>query len=135
MSNERLQQAVIDVRAETDAEHKLNINNIKCDDSYQYPMKKRYVSTIYDSVYYESDEHVDTISDSYKQVDPRNCPIAENHIVDRVHTLSVRVGLFEPAVVIEGSIGPVTNVLENLCVDLPLESQCKSVRVNRNILN
>ena len=64
LSNERLRQAVIDVIKETDAEHKRNINNITCDDSYQSPMKKKDVSTINDSIYYESDEHVDTISDS-----------------------------------------------------------------------
>ena len=114
-------------------------------------MKNKYVLTINDSVYYESDEHVDTISDSNKQVDPRNDPIAETHIVDRVCRSSVAAGLFEPAVVIGGSIGPVTNVLDNLSVDLPLDSlsplntnqskafvtgsQCKSVGVNRNVLN
>ena len=39
-SNERLRQAVIDVRSETDAEHERNINDITCDDSYKHPMKK-----------------------------------------------------------------------------------------------
>ena len=51
-SNERLQQAVIDVREETDAGHERNINNITCDDSYQSPMKNNDVSTINVSVYY-----------------------------------------------------------------------------------
>ena len=69
-------------------------------------MKNKYVSTINDSVYYELDDHVETISDFNKQVDPRNYPIAETHIVDRVCRLSVRVGLFEPAIIIGGSIGP-----------------------------
>ena len=75
----------------------------------------------------------------------------ETHIVDRVRNLSAGVGLFEPAVAIGGRIGPVMNVLENLCVELPLDrlsplntyqskafvigSQYKSVGVNRNILN
>ena len=54
-------------------------------------MKKKDVSTIKDSVYHESDKHVDTINDSKKQVDPRNDPIAETHIVDRVRRLSVGV--------------------------------------------
>ena len=135
LSNERLRQAVIDVREETNTENERNINNTTCDDSYQSLMKKKDVSTINDSVYIESDEQVDTISDPIKQVDPRNDPIAETHTVDRVCRLSVRVGLFDPVVVIGGSIRPVKNVLENLCVDLPLDSQCKSVGVNRNILN
>ena len=85
-------------------------------------MKKKYVSTINDSVYYKSDEHLDTISDSNKQIDPRNDTISENHIVDRFLNLSVRVGLFEPAFVIGGRIGTVTNFLENLRVELPLDS-------------
>ena len=85
-------------------------------------MKKKDVSTINNSVYYDSYEHVDTISDSNKQVDPTNDPIAETHIVDRFHNLSVRVGLFDPAVVIGGRIGPVTNVLENSRGGLPLDS-------------
>ena len=71
------------------------------------------VSKIKDSVYYELDEQVDTISDSNKQVDPRIDPMAETHIVDIVFNLSVVVGLFEPAVIV-GRIGPVTNVLDNL---------------------
>ena len=67
-------------------------------------MKNKYVSTINDSIYYELDEHVDTISDSNKQVDPRNNPISETHIVDSVSNLSVGFGLSEPAVFIEGRI-------------------------------
>ena len=44
-------------------EHEHNINNISGDDVYTSPMKKKDVSTIKDSVYYELDEHIDTISD------------------------------------------------------------------------
>ena len=97
LSNERLRQAVIDEREETDAGHERNSNGITCDDSYQSPTKNKDVSTIKDSVYYESDEHVYRISDSNKQVDPKNDPIAETHIFDRVCNLSVRVGLSEDA--------------------------------------
>ena len=76
--------------------------------------------------------------------------MAETHIVDRFSNLSVGVGLFELDV-IGGRIGPVTNVLENSRVEIPLNSlsplntntlkafvigsACKSVGVNRNILN
>ena len=49
-----------------------NISNISCDDLYLSPMKKKDVSTINDLVYYELDEHVDTISDSRKQIDASN---------------------------------------------------------------
>ena len=103
LSNERLRQAVIDVREETDVEHERNINDITCDDSYQSPMKKKDVSTINNSVYHESDEQVDTISDSNKQVDPRSDPMVETHIVNRVRILSFGFGIFEPAA-IGGSI-------------------------------
>ena len=44
-------------------------------------MKKKDVSTINDSVYYESDEHENTISDSIKPVDASNKPITDTHIV------------------------------------------------------
>ena len=53
-------------------EHERNINNVSFDDLYQSPMKNKDVSTINNSVYYESDEHVDTISDSSKHVDVSN---------------------------------------------------------------
>ena len=68
LCNEKLRQPVIDLREKMDTEHKHNINNITCDDLYQSPMKKKYVSTIKNSVYYELDEHIDTISDSKNQV-------------------------------------------------------------------
>ena len=41
LCNEKLQQAVIDLRSEMNAEHKRNINNITCDDLYQSPMKNK----------------------------------------------------------------------------------------------
>ena len=69
LSNKRLRQEVINVLEELDAEHLQNINNITCNDSYRSLMKKKDVSTINDFVYYESDEHLDMISDSDKQVD------------------------------------------------------------------
>ena len=56
LSNERLRQAFIYLREQIDAEHERKINNITSDDSYQSPMKKKDVSTINDSVYYESHE-------------------------------------------------------------------------------
>ena len=73
-------------------------------------MKNIDESIMNDSVYYESDEQVNRISDSNKQVDPRSDTMAETRVLDRVHKLSVRFGLFEPAVI--GVIGKylVTNV-------------------------
>ena len=62
-------------------------------------MIKKDVSTINDSVYYESDEHVDTISYSRKQIDASNEPIKDTHIVDGINNLSVGVISVEPAVI------------------------------------
>ena len=87
LCNEKLRQAVIYLGSEMSVEHKRNIKNITCDELYQSPMKKKDVSTINDSVYNDSDEHVDTISDSRKQDDARNNPIKETHVVNRVSTL------------------------------------------------
>ena len=59
-SNEKLLQEVSDVREETDAEHERNIQKITCDTSFQSPIQKKDESKINGSVYYESDEQVDT---------------------------------------------------------------------------
>ena len=68
-------------------------------------MKNKYVPTINNLVYYESDEHVDTISDSSKQVDASNKPIKETHIVNRINNLSIGVVSIDPAVIGVGIIG------------------------------
>ena len=68
-------------------------------------MKEEKVSTINDLVYYESDEHADTMSDSSKQVDASNKRTTDTHIVDRVCNLSVGIVSVEPAVVGVGIIG------------------------------
>ena len=105
LCNEKIRQTFIDLRAEFNGEYKHNINNISCDDLYQSPMKKKDVSTINDLVYYESDEHVDTISDSSKQVEASNNPIKETHIFNGINNLSVGVVSVEPAVIGVGIIG------------------------------
>ena len=68
------------------------------------PMKKKDVSTINDSVYYESDEHADKISDSSKQVDASNEPITDTHIFKEINNLSVGVVSVDPAVIGVGII-------------------------------
>ena len=84
MSNEKLKQSVSDVKEKLDTENERNTNKIKCYTSFQSPIQKNYLSKINDYVYYESDEEVDTISDSNKQVDPRSDQKSETHIVDRI---------------------------------------------------
>ena len=68
-------------------------------------MKKEKVSTINYSVYYESDENVDTISDSSKQVDASNKPITDTHIFEGVNNLSVGIVSVKPAFIGFGIIG------------------------------
>ena len=102
--NEKIQQAVIDLREELDLEHERNINNITREDVYTSPMKKK-EKKIDDLVYHESDEHADKISDSSKQVDASNKPITDTHIVDRVCNLSVRIVSVKPSATGVGIIG------------------------------
>ena len=66
LSNEKIQKSVGKVIEETEAEFERNYNEITCDTSYQSPILKKDVLTINDLVYYESDEHVDTIIDASK---------------------------------------------------------------------
>ena len=85
-------------------------------------MQKKDVSTINDYVYYESDDQVDTISDSNKKVDTIRYPKEETHNIDRIRKLSVGPMLFEPAVIRVIRQDLVTNVRETLRVDLSLKS-------------
>ena len=107
---------------ETEAEFERNINKITCDTSFQSPIQNKDVSTINDSVYYESDEQVDTMSDSNKQVDPSSNPKEETHIIDRIRKLSVRTILFDIAII--GVIGQdlIMNFQENSRVVISLKS-------------
>ena len=107
LCKEKIRQAVVYLRAELNVEHKRNINNISYDDLYQSTMKNKDVSTINDSEYYESDEHVNTISDSSKQGYASNEPIKETHIVDGINNLSVGVVSVEPSIIGVGIIGQV----------------------------
>ena len=68
-------------------------------------MKNKEAKTINDSVYYESNEHAYTISDSSEQVDASNEPITYTHIVEGINNLSVGIVYIEPAVIRFGIIG------------------------------
>ena len=91
-------------------------------------MHKKVVSTILDSIYYESDDQVDTIGDFNKQVDPSRNPKEKIHIIHRIRKLSVRQ-LFDPAVI--GIIGQdlITDVQENSRVELSLKSLSPLIKV------
>ena len=90
-------------------------------------MKKKEVSTINDSVYYESGEHVDTISDSSKPVDASNKPITDTHIVEGIHNLSVGIVSVYSAVIrvriigqgiTQGVTNGSTNIGSNIVTDI-----------------
>ena len=97
--NEKIHQAVIDLREKLYLEHERNINNITSEDVYTSLMKKKVTKTINDLVYHESDEHADTISDSSKQVDASNKPITDTHMVEGINNLSVGIVSVEPPVI------------------------------------
>ena len=123
LSNEKIQTAVSKVIEETEVEFARDYNKITCYTSYQSLILKKDVLTINDYVYYELDEHVDTISYSRKQVDSRNDPIKETHIVDRVRNLSVGVRSLDPAVIAigiirQGSTQINTNLVMNIGTNL-----------------
>ena len=105
---------------ETDAEFERNYNEITCNNSFQSSILKKDVSTINYSVYYYSDEQVDTISDSNKQVDASSETKEDTHIINRTRKLSVRQ-LFEPAVIGFIRQDLVINSQENLRVDISQE--------------
>ena len=86
----------------------------------QSPILNKDESTINDSIYYESDKQIDTISYSKKMVDPRNDPKTETHIVGIIRKLSV--GLFEPAVIRVIRKDLITNVQKNSCLKLSMNS-------------
>ena len=69
---------------ETEAEFESNINEITCNTSFQSPIKMKGISTINYFAYYESDEQVDTISDSKEQVDPSSNPRLDTHITNGI---------------------------------------------------
>ena len=60
-SNEKIQKTVGKLIEETEVEFERNCNEITYDTSYQSTILNKDVLTINNSVYYDSDEHVDMI--------------------------------------------------------------------------
>ena len=69
------------------------------DTSFQSPIQKKDISKINDSAYYESDDQLDTISDSKEQVDPSSYPRVDTHITDGIPKLSIRLITLNPVVI------------------------------------
>ena len=93
-----------DLKAESEAGHECNINDITQVNEYKSPGKKD-ASTINDSAYYNSDYHEDEISDSNKQVEASKEPITDTHIFDRVCNLLDGIVSVKPAVTGVGIVG------------------------------
>ena len=71
INNDKLKQAITDLKSEAEAGHERNILDMTQVDEYKSPGKNKDASTINDSAYYKSDEHEDEISDSDKKVEAK----------------------------------------------------------------
>ena len=63
INNDKLNQAITDLKAELEEGHERNINDMTQVYEYKSPGKNKDASTINNSAYYEYDEHADTMSD------------------------------------------------------------------------
>ena len=95
-------------------------------------------------VYYELDEHADTISDSIKPVDTSNEPITDTQIVEGIHNLSVGIVSVKPAVIRVGIIGQGitqgvsnrrTNIGKNIVTNILTDSSKQIFETNTFQLN
>ena len=101
INNDKLNQAINDLKAESEEGHKLNINDMTHVDEYKLPRENKDASTINDSEYYESDEHEVEISYSSKHVEVSKEPITDTH----VRNTSVGTTNVDPSVIGFGIIG------------------------------
>ena len=101
INNDKLNKAITDLKAEEEAGHKRNINNMTQVDNYKSPWKDKDATTVNDSAYHNLDEYEDEISDSDKNVEARKQPITDTH----VSNTSVGIISVKPAAVGVGIIG------------------------------
>ena len=101
LNNNKLNQAITDLKAEAEEGRKRNINDMTQVDEYKSPGGNKHASTINNSEHYESDELKVEISDSSKQVEASKEPITDTHVCNTsVGTTSV-----DPDVIGFGIIG------------------------------
>ena len=79
INNDKLNQEIIDLKAESEAGNERNIIDMTQVDEYKLPGKNKDSSTINDSTYHNSDEYEDEISDSNKKVEASRETIIDNH--------------------------------------------------------
>ena len=80
INNDKLNEAITQLKSEKEAEHERNILNMKQVNEYMSPRKNKYASTVNDSAYHNSDEYEDKISDLSKQVDASKDPISDTYV-------------------------------------------------------
>ena len=84
LSNENIQQAVSIVMEETEAELKRDINEITMDTSFKSPVQKKYISTIIEYGYYESEDRVaNHITNGIKKLLISQIPVSFEPVVIR----------------------------------------------------
>ena len=71
IKNDKLHQAIIDLKAEEEVGHERNINNMTQVYEYDSPGENKDASTVKDSAYHNPDEYKDEISYLYKKVEAR----------------------------------------------------------------
>ena len=101
INNDKINQAITDLKAEAEAGHECNINDMTQVDGYKSPGKNKDALTINDSSYHNSDEHEDEISDSNKNVEASRETIIDTHVCNT----SVGFVSVKPAAVGSGIIG------------------------------
>ena len=105
--------------------------------------KKRYIK-INDSGYNESNDQVDTISDSKKQVDPSSDPRIDTHITNGIQKLSIRAITFKPVLIrqdlvmsvqetfCDGLLGESLKLLHMISVnEVFTDTACNSAQIDR----
>ena len=101
INNDKLNQAISDLKFEAKEGHEHNINDMTQVDKSKFPGKNKDALTINDSEYYESDDLKVEISDSSKLVEASKEPIADTHL----RNTSVGTASVNQAVIGVGIIG------------------------------
>ena len=80
INNDKLNHSITYFKAEEEAGHERNINNMTQVDEYKSTGGNKDASTVNDSAYYNLDDYNDEISYSDKKVEARKEPITDTHV-------------------------------------------------------
>ena len=101
INNDKINEAITQLKAEKEAGHERNILDMTQVDEYMLPGKNKDASTVNDSSYHNSDEYEDEISDLSKHVEARKYPITDTN----VSNTSVGTTSVDPAIITVEIIG------------------------------